>query len=426
VAVRDLTRRLPPVFVAGLALLAAGAAWAAPAGASAHAHAALAAAVAPSLTTESAAVLRYTKSPRPTSSSVQVPAARLASVAQRPAIAPLHHLLTSDVLVVAPRALPAGTLAALRKLPGVVGAQSIGAARIKVNGKFAAVLGVDASAFRAYAAKPTASSLRLWQNVASGQIAVSYTMGRLDKLPLGGTVKVAGRRTEKLRVGGFGTVGIPGIDGIVSEATAKSLGIPAGNAIVLSAPRAQLATLLAQIKKHLPKHAVADPLVTQAAPGKAPVSTGAAGAAGAISSDGPTLTRTELTAFLKAAESRIGMPYVWGAEGPAAFDCSGLVQWSLAQAGVQIPRVAVDQARAGPLVPLTQLQPGDLLFYHTDPTAPTYISHVAIYLGAGKMLQAPRPGLDVEVVPLDTGAGFAGAVRIYPQVSAAAAAGISG
>jgi cell wall-associated NlpC family hydrolase len=425
VAVRDLTRRLPPVLVTGLALLAAGAGWAAPAEASGHAHAALAAAVAPSLTTESSAVLHYTKTPRPTSASAQVPVARLASVSQQPVIAPLHHLLTSDVLIVAPKTLPSGTLAALRKLPGVVAAQSIGAARIKVNGKFAAVLGVDPSAFRAYAAKPTASSLRLWQNVASGQIAVSYTMGRLDKLPLGGTVKVAGQRTEKLRVGGFGTVGIPGIDGIVSEATAKSLGIPAGNAIVLSAPRAQLTTLLAQIKKHLPKHAVADPLVTQAAPGKAPVSTGAAGASGAIAADGPTLTRTELTTFLKSAESRIGMPYVWGAEGPLSFDCSGLVQWSLAQAGVQIPRVAVDQARAGPLVPLTQLQPGDLLFYHTDPTAPTYISHVAIYLGAGKMLQAPRPGLDVEVVPLDTGAGFAGAVRIYPQVSAAAAAGIS-
>jgi peptidoglycan DL-endopeptidase CwlO len=424
VAVRDLTRRLPPVLVTGLALLAAGAALAAPAEASSHAHAALTATIAPSLATESGAVLQYTRRPR--LASAQVPVARLVSVSQPPAIAPLHHLLTSDVLVVAPKALPSGTLAALRKLPGVVGAQSIDAARIKVNGKFAAVLGVDPSAFRAYAAKPTASSLRLWQNVASGQIAVSYTMGRLDKLPLGGTVKVAGQRTEKLRVGGFGTVGIPGIDGIVSLATARSLGIPAGNAIVLSAPRARLTTLLAQIRKHLPKHAVADPLVTQAAPGGAPVSAGAAGAAGAISSDGPTLTRAEQTAFLKAAESRIGMPYVWGAEGPRAFDCSGLVQWSLAQAGVQIPRVAVDQARAGPLVPLGQLQPGDLLFYHTDPTAPSYISHVAIYLGDGKMLQAPRPGLDVEVVPLDTGAGFAGAVRIYPQVSAAAAAGISG
>jgi len=102
------------------------------------------------------------------------------------------------------------------------------------------------------------------------------------------------------------------------------------------------------------------------------------------------------------------------------------VQWSFAQAGVVMPRVAADQARAGPMVPVAQLQPGDLLFYHTDPTAPAYISHVAIYLGNNMMLQAPRPGLDVEVVPLDTGAGFAGAVQVYPRVAAAVAAGLAG
>jgi cell wall-associated NlpC family hydrolase len=99
------------------------------------------------------------------------------------------------------------------------------------------------------------------------------------------------------------------------------------------------------------------------------------------------------------------------------------VQWALAQAGVTMPRVAVDQARTGPAVPVNQLQPGDLLFYHTDPTAPTYISHVAIYLGNSMMLQAPRPGLTVEVVPVDLGTGFAGAVRVYPRVALAAAAG---
>ena len=145
-----------------------------------------------------------------------------------------------------------------------------------------------------------------------------------------------------------------------------------------------------------------------------------------MAADGPGLTRAELLRFLRAAESRIGLPYVWGAAGPRSFDCSGLVQWSLAQAGVVMPRVAVDQARTGPVVPATQLQPGDLLFYHTDPTAPTYISHVAIYLGNGLMLQAPRPGLDVEIVPADTGAGFAGAVQVYPRVAAAVAASPAG
>ena len=58
-------------------------------------------------------------------------------------------------------------------------------------------------------------------------------------------------------------------------------------------------------------------------------------------------------------------------------------------------------------MPVSQLQPGDLLFYHTDPTDPGYISHVAVYLGDGKMVQAPETGENVEVVPADTGSEFA-------------------
>jgi peptidoglycan DL-endopeptidase CwlO len=131
-------------------------------------------------------------------------------------------------------------------------------------------------------------------------------------------------------------------------------------------------------------------------------------------------------AFLAAAESRVGLPYVWGGAGPKIFDCSGLVQWSLRQAGILMPRVAVDQAQTGPLIPLSQLEPGDLLFYHTDPTAPTYISHVAIYLGNGMMEQAPEPGMDVEIVPAVFDGGFAGAVQVYPRVAAAVAADFSG
>ncbi len=119
------------------------------------------------------------------------------------------------------------------------------------------------------------------------------------------------------------------------------------------------------------------------------------------------------------------MPDVWGAAGPRSFDCSGLVQWSFAQAGITMPRVAADQARSGPAVPVSQLRPGDLLFYHTDQTAPTYISHVAMYLGNGWMIQAPEPGMNVEVVPADFGAEFAGAIRVSPAQAAAGAAGIA-
>jgi peptidoglycan DL-endopeptidase CwlO len=123
--------------------------------------------------------------------------------------------------------------------------------------------------------------------------------------------------------------------------------------------------------------------------------------------------------------SRQGLPYVWGAAGPAAFDCSGLVQWSFAQAGIVMPRVAADQALSGPAVPVSQLAAGDLLFYRTDPTAPDYISHVAIYLGNGWMIQAPEPGMDVEIVPASFGSEFAGAIRVSPAQAASVASGVA-
>ncbi len=86
-----------------------------------------------------------------------------------------------------------------------------------------------------------------------------------------------------------------------------------------------------------------------------------------------------------------------------------------------MPRVAADQARTGPAVPVSQLQPGKLLFCHTHPTDPGYISHVASYLGNGKMIQAPQPGQNVEVVPADTGNEFVGAVRVDPALAVAVA-----
>ena len=152
---------------------------------------------------------------------------------------------------------------------------------------------------------------------------------------------------------------------------------------------------------------------------------GGAGMAGAGPVSATGVPVAALDTMLRAAMSRRGMPYIWGAAGPRAFDCSGLVQWSFAQAGIVMPRVAADQALSGPAVPVSQLQPGDLLFYHTDPTAPTYISHVAIYLGNGWMLQAPEPGEYVEVVPADFGSEFAGAIRVNIAQAAAVAASVA-
>src|SRR6266704_1877313 len=276
--VREWARRLRPALAAGLALLATAAGW--PSASHDYAHAVLAAHYVRPGPGESGVVLQLPGNSR--TGSLAVPVAHLSPASRADAVAP-----------------PRRAAAQIRKLPGVVAAQSIDAATIKVNGKFVAMLGVNPSAFRGFAAKPTAVSSRLWQSVADGRVAVSYTMGRLDKLPLGGVVKVAGRRTEKLRVGGFGTVGIRGIDAVVSDSVARSLGLPAGNAIVVSAPHARLDALTAQIKKLIPRqqHAVTDALVSPAAGSGAAASTGAAGAPGSVTADGPGLSRAELVRF---------------------------------------------------------------------------------------------------------------------------------
>jgi peptidoglycan DL-endopeptidase CwlO len=363
--------------------------------------------------------------PESDSATLTVPVAEL-TARVRSVVAPLRRLLPADLLVVAPRTLPASALGAVRRLSGVTAAEVVDAARVQLNGSYVATLGVDPSQFRAYAAKPTAQSTALWQNVADGGIAVSYLMGKQERLPLGGTVRVTGVRTERLRIGGFGTVGISGVDAVVSTQVALSLGMPSGNAIVISAPDTRLSVLIRQLGLALPRDASVVPLVGQAAAAGLPLSTGSAGGVGITAADGPGLTLAQTQAFLAAAESRVGMKYVWGGDGPDVFDCSGLVQWSMRQAGIVMPRVAVDQAQTGPLIPLSELEPGDLLFYHTDPTAPTYISHVAIYLGDGMMEQAPEPGMDVQIVPAVFGGGFAGAVQVYPRVAAAVAAYFSG
>ncbi|MEU9729996.1 NlpC/P60 family protein [Streptomyces sp. NPDC048002] len=95
-----------------------------------------------------------------------------------------------------------------------------------------------------------------------------------------------------------------------------------------------------------------------------------------------------------AVRSALGKPYVWGANGPGGFDCSGLMQWSYAQAGVALPRTSQGQRFAGAQVPLSQAQPGDLVTYRSD------ASHVGMYVGNGQVIHAPYPGAPVRYDPV--------------------------
>jgi cell wall-associated NlpC family hydrolase len=114
---------------------------------------------------------------------------------------------------------------------------------------------------------------------------------------------------------------------------------------------------------------------------------------------------------VQAAESQLGVPYVWGGESPKGsgspgFDCSGLTAWSWGQVGVGLPHFSGGQMADTTPVPITDLQPGDLLFY-----GPGGADHVAMYVGGGTMIEAPYTGAVVWLTGLRLGSGFVGAGR---------------
>ena len=101
-----------------------------------------------------------------------------------------------------------------------------------------------------------------------------------------------------------------------------------------------------------------------------------------------------------------GKPYRWGAAGPNSFDCSGLVYSSFRAVGVNLPRTSRAQSTAGVRVSLSNLRPGDLLFFYSP------VGHVGIYLGYGVMVHASTYGKPVSIVPVSSVRGFNTARRV--------------
>ncbi len=182
----------------------------------------------------------------------------------------------------------------------------------------------------------------------------------------------------------------------------------------LAADHAQKSTALADLRARNSK-AVADAEAAQEATDNALASQFGPG----TSVNGLTPNPIALAA-VRAALSKLGKPYLWGAEGPDAFDCSGLVYWSYHQAHYTgpLPRVAADQYHATKPVPVSQIIPGDLLFFSTTSrTDWTTISHVGIYLGGGKMVEAPTTG-DVVKIATVWWSAFFGATRVVDAIPA--------
>jgi cell wall-associated NlpC family hydrolase len=118
----------------------------------------------------------------------------------------------------------------------------------------------------------------------------------------------------------------------------------------------------------------------------------------------PVVGNTIGAQALRFALVKLGDEYVWGAAGPSTFDCSGLVMWAYEHVGISLAHFTGDQWNEGEHIPMSELQPGDLIFMYS-------LDHVGMYVGNGMMVDAPSTGQVVQIQPIPMGA-VDGAVRI--------------
>jgi cell wall-associated NlpC family hydrolase len=186
--------------------------------------------------------------------------------------------------------------------------------------------------------------------------------------------------------------------------------------------QAELATAQRDLRRLVGAQEAARRVTPAAAPAPSAPPAGPPPATGNEAPAGPGSSSSAQTA-IDAAMGYLGLPYAWGGggtygpgpgldpdEGVIGFDCSGLTQYAYAQAGISIPRNSRAQYAALPKVSAANLQPGDLVFWASNPGNPATIHHVAIYLGNGQIVQAPESG-DVVKVSTMWWSGYAGAVR---------------
>jgi cell wall-associated NlpC family hydrolase len=181
--------------------------------------------------------------------------------------------------------------------------------------------------------------------------------------------------------------------------------------------KAHLAALLADAQTTASK-LESERLAALAAPpapaGTAPPSSGSSPYAGETGDLSDTISASTGAAAVQQAEAQIGKPYVWGGAGPDNFDCSGLVMWSYGQVGVHLQHWTGFQWEEGAHVAVSDLRPGDLLFFAYDTSDPDTIHHVGMYIGNGQMVQAPETGENVQITS-DVRSDFIGAIRPYQQ-----------
>ncbi|MBV7672845.1 C40 family peptidase, partial [Streptomyces halstedii] len=116
----------------------------------------------------------------------------------------------------------------------------------------------------------------------------------------------------------------------------------------------------------------------------------------------PKANTGSLEPALSYALAQLGKPYIWGGNGYLGYDCSGLVQQAYRRAGISLPRVASDQYGATTKISAGSLRRGDLIFWSSNGRQ-SGVHHVAVYLGGGRYVEAPRPGVNIRISSLSNG-----------------------
>lgn len=158
----------------------------------------------------------------------------------------------------------------------------------------------------------------------------------------------------------------------------------------------------AAAERHAAEQAASEQTASESAPDAGPAPAAPAPPVAAVAAGGSAAAQTAVN----TAMAQIGDPYVWGAAGPNAFDCSGLVQYAYAAAGISLPHSSRMQSQLGTPVSRDQLRPGDLVFFYSP------VSHVGIYTGNGQMVHASTAGVPVKTASLDSMGSYNTARRI--------------
>jgi cell wall-associated NlpC family hydrolase len=170
----------------------------------------------------------------------------------------------------------------------------------------------------------------------------------------------------------------------------------------IDAKKQRIESLLSKSKERLKAAVKAENDKVPSAGGKSPSPTPTPSSP---QSGDPGEPSAKALAAAKAARSKLGAPYLYGAGGPASFDCSGLTMWAYKQAGVTLPHYTGSQWTSGTQIAQSDLRPGDLVFFYAD------LHHVGLYIGGGEMIHAPQTGDVVRIAPI-AGRPYAGAVRV--------------